>query len=336
MALEAVPLLSEDSLLSWELEDTFKTVAPGSTWRAWGRAIEFRDLGPVHAAYRDAIAGAGREAHQIGHEGISYGPVTQGPWQVVDPRALALTWGQEESAPVSLGGGYYRHTAIPTKRGQLPPFSLQMLDLKAGTVVDGTTYLGTIQEAVAIRGEEGGEDGSGGRVMFAPSWRAHDDDPSITKKGVTLPSDEPYRKSHGLVDFYGDQDWRIHTWEFSMDNHVESSHLHRAADEDKPFESSPQGVTYDLTLEVTADGHVDATNDKLIRDLAGDKILGDGQIKYARTAGQDEWAINLSDILIRDPRKIRRRGRVRYQVDAIVRATTFEWVDQQSTRFLPA
>lgn len=338
MALEAVPLLAEDSLLSWELESTFKTVASGSTWRAVGRAIEFQDLGPTHAIFRDAIAGAGREAHNVGFEGTSYGPVAQGPWQVVDPKILALTWGQEVSVPAQIGAtSFYRHTATPTTNGLLPSMSVQMLDKKGATVIDGTTYLGVIQPDLTIRGEEAAEDGSGGRVMFSPTWLAHNDDKTVTEKSITLPTAEPYRKSHAAIQFYDtDQDWRIHTWEFSPSNNVTSNHYHRSADNDKPFESPPEGIIYDLSMEIIADGHTDAANSKIIRDLLRDKVLGAGKIHYIRTANQDEWAINLTDIAIQDAKKTRRRGKVRYAVDAIVRASTFEWVDTNSSRFLPA
>lgn len=337
MALEAVPLLSEDSLLSWGLEGTFKSVASGSTWRSFGRAIEFDDLGPTHATYRDAIAGAGREAHQTGFEGTSYGPKTYGPWQVVDPKPLALSWGQEVSPPAQIGStGFYRHTATPTTNGQLPSMSVQMLDLKGTTVVDGTTYLGVIQPDLAIRGEEGGEDGSGGRIMYSPTLLGHDDDTGVAKKGVTLPTVEPYRKSHAHLQFYDDADFRIHTWETSLSNNATPTHYHRAEDNDKPHESPVEGITYDLAMEIFADGHEDATNAKIIRDLLRDKVTGQGVLKYARTLDEDEWTINLTDIQLKDARKVRRRGKIRYAVDAQVRATNFEWVDDQSTRFLPA
>lgn len=335
MALQAVPLLAEDSLLSYELESVFKTAPAATTWRSFGRAIEYQDLGPTHSVFRDAIAGAGREPHVIGTEGTNYGPVNQGPWQVVDPIPLALTWGQEASAPVNLGGGY-RHTARPTTNGALPSFSVQMHDLKNGTRVDGTTYLGTIQPDLVIRGEEGAPDGSGGRVMFSPTHLAHDDDTDVATKGVTLSGSEPYRKSHASIEFYDDADWRIHTWELSASNNATSNHYHRAADNDKPHETPPEGFTADLSMEIIADGHTDAVNTKLIRDLLREKIQGDGQIKYIREANVDEWAINLDSILIQDAKKTRRRGKVRYAVDAIVKATTFEWVDQNSSRVLPA
>lgn len=338
MALEAVPLLREDSILCWGKEATFKTVsADAAPWQSLGRVEEWTDLGPVKAVFREAIAGSGRQAATIGVGGTVYPQTTIGPFQVVDPRFLGFAWGEELAAngPTAIGGGYYRHTVTPTTNGQLPSMSVQMGDYKAGSLVDGMTYLGVIMPKLSLRGEEGNEDGTGGRVLAAPTLAAHDHSTATTAKSVTLPTSTPYYKQHASIQFYDtDVDWRIHSWEYSIDNSAKANYYHRSGG-DKPFESPPEGVLHDLTLDIIADAHQAAGHAAILRDLAANETTGQGKIKYVRTANQDEFAVNLTDIKIESALKTRSKGKIHYEVKAYVRATSFEYVDQNAAAYYP-
>lgn len=343
MALTTVPLLREDSILAWDLQGASGLtrgaagVSAASTWQSFGRVMEWTDMGPQKGVYRDAIAGAGPEAHVIGIAGTSYKPYALGPLQVNDPRVMALAWGREVNAPASLGGGFYRHTASPTNRGALPYFSVQAGDYKAGTLTDGFTYLDCVMPRLSVRGEEPDEEGSEntGRILIAPTIMPHDHSSAIAAKGVSLPTTTPYYKQHASIQFYNsDVDWRIKSWEYTRDSHAAHHYYHTNTQSGKPFEGPPQGILHDLMMNIVADGHTSGGN--LLRDLAANEVLGQGQIKYVRTANQDEWAINLTDIQINEAPKERRAGPIAYNVDAAVRATTFEWVDQNSSRYLPS
>lgn len=337
MAIETVPLLREDSILCWDIESTFKTPSASATWQSLGRVEEWEDLGPTVNVFREAIAGSGREAATIGADGFNYGPVTIGPFQIVDPRFLGFAWGQEEAAPSALGGGFYRHTAIPTKRGRHPSLSLQMADYKAGTKIDGSTFLGVVMPRISIRGEEVGEDGAGGRIMAAPTFVAHDEDVTVAGKAVTLPTSQPYTKMHAGIQFYNaDTDWRIHSWEFGLDSNSKSNYYHNSAYNGKPTETPPEGVLYDVRFDIIADGHANLVTGSLLRDLVRNRTKGNAQIKYTRTANQDEWALNLTDIQLASAKKVRRSGKIHYDVVGHCRASTFEWVDANSTRYFPA
>jgi hypothetical protein len=336
MALETVPLLREDSVLAWDIETSFKTVAPAATWQSMGRVDEWADLGPVNAVFRDAVAGAGREAATIGVEGVVYPPKTMGPWQVVDPRVLGFAWGQEEAAPVALGGGYYRHTVIPTKRGMLPSMSVQMHDNKAGTKVDGTTYLGVVMPKLGLRGEASNEDGSGGRVLFAPTLLAHNDDASVANKPVTYPTSEPYRRAHAQLQLFGaDSEWRVESWDFTLDNFARPTFYHGQGA--KPFESPPEGVLYDVGFRIAADGHLaTGAGNRLLRDIVRDQVKSTATLKYVRTANQDEFQVNLTDVVLVEAPKHRSRGKIYYDVRGHCRASTFQWVDANAARYFPA
>lgn len=338
MALTAVPLLSEDSILAWDIESVRGTAPAAATWQSFGRVSEWVDLGPRNNVFREAIAGSGRQAATIGVEGVSYGPTTLGPWQIVDPRVLGFAWGQEVNAPVSLGGGFYRHTATPTVRGALPSMGVQGYDYKAGVKTDGNTWLNVVMPRLAIRGEQVNEDGTGGQIMFAPTLLPHNDDPTVADKAVTLPSTEPYQKGHASIQFMGaDTDWRIEGWEFILDNNAKPNTYHTNSNSGKPYESPPEGVLYDLRFDIIADGHLaTGAGNRLLRDLVRDKVTGTAQIKYIRTANQDEWAVNLVDVVIADAPKRRRRGKIHYEAIAHCRTSSFEWVDQNSARYFPA
>ncbi len=339
MALEAVPLLREDSILCWDIETTFKTAPAAAQWQALGRVEEWDDPGPVKNVFRDAIAGSGREAATIGVAGTSYAPWTIGPFQVVDPRIMGFAWGQEVSAPVALGGGYYRHTVTPTRNGRLPSMGVQASDNKVGTRVDGLTYLGVLMPKLSARGEEVAEDGAAntGRIMIAPTLLPHDDSTAVAAKTVSLPTAQPYYKSHASIQFYNsDLDWRIHSWEYTLDNLVQPNTYHSNTNSGKPFESPPQGALHDARLDIIADGHANSVSAKILRDLQRDEVKGNAQIKYIRTANQDEWAINLTDVMIERAPRMHSRGKVHYDLQCAVRASSFEYVDANSARYFPA
>src|SRR4051812_10140314 len=114
MAIETTPLLRENSILCWDKESTFKTVPTTTQWQVLGRVEDWEDLGPVMQIFRDAIAGSGREAATIGAFSTTYPALALGPFQIVDPRFMGHAWGQEPNTPAALGGGYFRHTAVPT------------------------------------------------------------------------------------------------------------------------------------------------------------------------------------------------------------------------------
>lgn len=333
MAIETVPLLREDSVCWWEIESAFKTLPAGATWRAFGRVDEWTDLGPVNNLFRDAIAGAGRQANAIGRAGLSYPPKTLGPWQIHDPVSVGFAWGQEVSAPVAIGGGYYRHTATPTVNGRLPSMGVQMYDYKAGTRVDGTTYLGVLMPKVSVRGEAVDEGGEGGRVMFAPTLMPHDHDTAAAAKAGTLPTTTPYKYSHVQLTLNADLDWRLHSWEFMLDNFAKHNYYHNSSYGEKPAEAPPEGAKSDARFDIIADGH---SAGGILRDLKNNATKFNGQIKCVRTANQDEWAINLTDVIIEDAPQRRSRGKNHYDLQCAVRASSFEWVDQLSTRFFPA
>lgn len=336
MALQATPLLREDSILCWDIETTFKTAPAAATWQALGRVEEWTTLGPRKQVYRNAIAGSGREAATIGVAGTAYPPTTLGPFQIVDPRIMGFAWGQEPNPPVALGSGYYRHTTIPTTLGRHPSMSVQMGDYKTGTLTDGQTWLGVVMPRLSVRGEEASEEPESGRVMMAPTLLPHDDSITVPSKAVTLPTQTPYYKQHANIQFYnGDVDWRINSWEFNLNSNSETAWYHRAADQGKPNETPPQGILYDARFEIVADGHQNAVSNKLIRDLLRDEVKGNIQIKYARTLNQDEWAINITDFHLEDAPKRYRRGKNVYEPMGYGRSTTFEWVDQNSTRYFP-
>lgn len=339
MALETVPLLSEDSILCWDIETVRGSAPATAAWQSFGRVDEWVDLGPENQVFRDPIAGSGRQAATVGVEGVTYRPKTLGPWQVVDPRVLGFFWGQELSAPVQIGATpYYRHTATPTTNGALPSMAVQGYDYKKGVKTDGNTWLNVIMPRLGLRGEPTGEDGKGGRVLFAPTLLPHNDDPTVANKTVSLPTSTPYARQHATIQFFGsDVDWRIESWEFLGDNQARTNYYHQTANGQKPVESPPEGMSYDIRLDIIADGHLaTGASNRLIRDLVRDKVKGTGKIAYARTANQDEFAVNLTDILLLDAPKRRRRGKVHYDAQAICRTSSFEWVDQNNTRYFPA
>lgn len=343
MALTSVPLLREDSKLCWDIKGARGTtrgaagVSATADWQSFGRVMEWTDMGPRQAVYRDVIAGAGREAATIGVAGTAYPAYSLGPYQIHDPRVMGFAWGREAANPAALGGGYFRHTVSPSTNGALPYMDVQMMDYKAGVATDGVTYLDAVMPRLSVRGEEPSEDGNegSGRIMMLPTLLPHDDSTAITAKGQTLPTSEPYYKQHATIKFYNDDvDWRIHSWEFSIDSFARHNYYHRSGG-DKPYEAPPEGAAYELRLDIVADGHQNSVTGSILRDLLRNKTKGNGQIKYARTANQDEWAINLTDIQIEEAPKRRTRGKIHYDVRAYVRASTFEYVDQNSGKYFP-
>lgn len=338
MALEAVPLLRENSILCWDKESVFKTAPGTSPWNLLGRVEEWADLGPIKPLQGDPPAGAGREpGAYLQVLGTQYPDTTIGPFQVVDPRFLGFVWGQEVSAPAALGSGYYRHTVTPTTNGALPSMSIQMADYKAGVLTDGLTYLGVIMPRLSLRGEEGAEDGTGGRVMAAPTFRAHDDSSAVAAKPATALTQEPYDRSHAAIQFFnGDVDWRIHSWEINPDNNAKVNYYHRSTDAGKPAESPPENFKVTGKFDIIADGHANSVSGKLIRDLVRDEVLGAAVIKYVRSASQDEWAVNLSNVRIMSGLKQRRRGKIHYEVEFEAGTSNLQYVDQNSSRYFPA
>lgn len=345
MALTTVPLLREDSIIAWAINGAngltrgAAGVQAAEPWDSFGRVMEWTDMGPQKGIYRDIIAGAGPEAHTVGVAGTSYRPYTLGPLQVVDPKVMGFAWGREINAPVALGGGYYRHTASPTNRGALPYMSVQMGDYKAGVLQEALTFLDVVMPRISIKGEEPDETGSEntGRIMFAPTLLPHDDSVAITSKAVSLPTSTPYYKQHASIKFYNnDLDWRIKSWEYTRDAHGAHHYYHTNTQSGKPFEAPPQGILHDLTMDFVADDHVNATSGLILQELMRQEVKGQAQIKYIRTANQDEWAINLTDVQIIEAPKERRAGPIMQNVKAVVRASTFEWVDTNASRFFPS
>lgn len=335
MTLETVPLLREDSILCWEIESIFKTAPAAATWQSLGRVESWADLGPVKPISRQVIAGSGREAANTHVQGTAYPPTAIGPFQVVDPRFLGFPFGQEVGAPTALGGGYYRHAATATQNGRLPSMAMQMGDYKKGVLTDGQTYLGVVMPRLGLRGEEVGEDGTGGRVLATPTFLPHDDSIAVAGKAISLPSSEPYKMEHASITFFSDLDWRIHSWEATVDNHVIQNYYHRSTDAGKPFEAPPADISYDLTMDIIADGHQNPSG-KLIRDLVRDEVEGNVTLKYVRTANQDEFELDLAGVRLESALKDRTRGKIHYQVKAVARAGIFQWVDQNSARYFPA
>ncbi len=338
MALEASTLLRENSKLVWDKETTFKTAPATSPWNLLGRVEEWADLGPVKALQPDVPAGTGREPGlHLSVAGTQYPDTTIGPFQVVDPRFLGFAFGQEVSAPAALGGGFYRHTVTPTTNGALPSMAVQMADYKAGVLTDGLTYLGVIMPRLSVRGEEASEDGTGGRVLAAPTFRAHDDSSAVAGKPAATMETEPYDRSHANIQFFNaDVDWRIHSWEVNLDNQARANYYHRSADAGKPFESPPEQAMTTARIDVIADGHLNTVTGKLIRDLVRDESLGNVQFKSVRTANQDEWALNLLNCRISQALKQRRRGKIHYEVELTAGSVSLEYVDANSARYFPA
>lgn len=336
MALEAVPLLRENSILCWDKESVFKTAPATSPWNLLGRVEEWADLGPIKPLQGDVPAGGNREVGQyLSVLGTQYPDTTIGPFQVVDPRFLGFAWGQEVSAPSALGGGFYRHTVTPTLKGSLPSMSIQMADYKAGVLTDGLTYLGVIMPRLSLRGEETAEDGTGGRVMAAPTFRAHDDSSAVAGKPATALYQEPYDRAHANIQFYNsDVDWRIHSWELNLDNNARANYYHRSTDGGKPYESPPEQVMVTGKLDIIADGHLNGG--RLLRDLVRDEVAGSGQFKYVRTANQDEFAVNLVQIRITSALKQRRKGKIHYEVEFTAGNSSLEYVDTNSARYFPS
>lgn len=337
----AVPFQTEDSILCWELESSRRTAPAAGTWRSFGRISEWEDIGPEHAVFREPVAGAGREAHSIGVEGKAYrGNI--GPFQVVDPLILATWWGQEVSLPTALGGGYYRHTATPTTNGQLASYAVQMRDrtlLTSAPLTDKNTYLETVTNRLALRGEAPQDDGSGGRCMAALGVLAHSDDPSVADKNVTLPTSDPYRFHHGTITLWGEPVLRVLDWEFEADNQGTPDYYWTSTYGRGPAETSPGAPVYGFRCSVVADGESFTAGSVTgtVKDILRGATPANGSVLMRRTANQDEFQVNLTDVLLQGaPKRRIPNGKVVYQCRGVVRASTFQWVDQTSTRLLPA
>lgn len=346
MPATTVPILSENSIVCWELEATRRVAPAAATWRAVGKLTQWADLGPKNSVFRDIIAGAGREAATIGHEGATYDEPL-GPFQVVDPLILGMAWGEEVSAPVIIGGGpYYRHTVTPTTNGQLPSMSLQMRDVQGGAaavpVTDRTTFMETIVRRLALRGEMPGDDGSGGRLLATLDLMAHDDDDSVVDKAVTLPTTEPYRYHHGVIQGWGEQLFRVEDWEFILDNQAKYNFYWRDDSPRRASEAPPEGALYDFNATIIADGEKFTTGgsvDRLLREVSQERLLGNATLSMTRTTNQDEFDVNLTDLAIVQALKQRSTGggsKVKYLVQGHVRASSLNYVDQSSTRFFPS
>lgn len=335
-------MLRSESILCWEIESTRRQAPAASTWRSFGRVDEWTDLGPRNAIFRDVIAGAGREADQIGFEGVQY-TGTIGPFQVVDPRVLGFWWGQEVSAPVQIGAtSFYRHTVTPTTNGALPSKSVQMRDrqIASPSRTDKTTFLETITRRLTLRGERPNEDGSGGRLMAALDELAHDDDDTVADKGVTLPSTLPYRYTHGNISLWGEQVFRIEDWEFVGDANAESNHYWQDTNANKPYETPPGNSMAEFRCNLIADGELYSTGggvDEYVRQINKNRRLGNGTLLFRVTPNQNEFQLDLTDIALPDALKTRPgSGKVRYKANGFVRKTAMSWVDNSSTRFFPS
>lgn len=340
MAIEAVPLLREDSILCWDIESTFKTAPAAATWQSLGRVEEWSDFGPKVNVFREAIAGSGREAASIGGNGKSYGPITLGPFQVVDPRFLGFAYGREPSAPSAIGAtSRYEHSVTPTNAGRLPSMSIQAADYKAGARIDGNTFLGCIMPRLSLRGEATEENGSGGRILAAPTFIGHDDDPTVAAKAISIPTSEPYFFSHAEGNtFFGDANYRIHSWEATIDNHAASNYYHTSPASEKPTESPPEGITYDFRAEIVADGRINSTNASLIRDIVRNKLKGNIDLYYQR-AGTPDWdyfILTFTNVVLESATKVRRRGKIMYDVVGYAANSIFKYADGNSARYFPA
>lgn len=339
MPATAIPMLKENSILCWEKETTFKTAPAAATWRSFGKVTEWNDLGPQQAVFRDLISGSGVEAHQIGFEGTTYQD-TLGPFQVVDPLVLGFWWGKETARAASGATGFFRHTLAPTDLGLPPSMGVQMRDRQVGspTRTDKTTYLGTLVKRLSLRGEEVADDGSGGRLMAALDLVAHDDDETVADKAVTLPAATPYRYSHGRLTLWGEQVFRVETFEWSGDRQNRYNFYWRDDNTQKPAEAPPEGALYDFNAVIVADGEQFTTGggvDKFIRQIARERLLGDATLRFIRTLDQDEFQLNLVDLALVGAPKHRTTGKVRYRVRGHARTSTMQYVDDQNTAYFP-
>lgn len=339
------PFLGESSIIAWELESTRGTApSTSSAWRSFGRLKEFQDLGPIWAIYRDAIMGAGQEAHEIGREGRVYGPATMSPFQVRDPLVLGFVFSKETDRSADLGGGFYRHTLEPTDAGQLDSMSVGMRDrrLDGSSAEEAVIFLETIMPRLSLRGEQPNPDGSGGRLMAAPDLMAFDHQTSTvgsadpTAVTVSLGSADPYRFHHGRLRIDGEQVFRVNSFELTIDRRAEYAFYWQDANGDKPFEAPPEGAVYDLTIEAVADADsytVGANPAKTIRELLRDEVAFDGDLRFQRTADQDEFQFDLTDVVLQEAPGVRRQGKVTLQTRAPLRGVDMLYVDSEDSNF---
>lgn len=341
----ATPFLGEDSILAWEKESTRGTApSTSSAWKSFGRVSEFQDLGPIWSIYRDAIIGAGQESHEIGREGRVYGPATMTPFQVRDPRVLGFVFSKETNRADEGDGVHYEHTLEPTDAGQLDSMSVGMRDrrLDGSSAEDAVIFLETIMPRLSLRGEKPNPDGSGGRLMAAPDLMAHDHQTTTvgsadpTAVTVSLGSADRYRFHHGRIRIDGEQVFRVNSFELSIDRRAEYAFYWQDANGDKPFEAPPEGAVYDLTMEAVADADtytVGANPAKTIRELLRDEVTWDGDLRFSRTDDEDQFAFDMTDVVLQEAPGVRRKGKVLLQTRAPLRSLDMRYTDENNSAF---
>lgn len=350
MPATATPFNVEESILGWQIETVRGTLpSVAAPWREFGRVLNgFRDLGPRNAVYKDAVLGAGQEAHEVGYEGIGYGGSIG--FQVRDPLFLGFAWGKE-TARAALGGGFYRHTLVPTDKGLLPSFAVGMRDrrLDGSGAKQSIAYLATVAPRLSLRGEQPNPDGSGGRLMAAMDVLPHDhktgaDDANVDLITVTLQNLTPYRFSHATIKL-GDagtetQVFRVASWECSIDRRAQHAYYHQGGLSNKPFEAPPEGAMYPPfrgRFVADADTYNVSGSGRSLRQIVLDRVIpGSGIIQPIRTANQDEWQINFTDMAVELAEADRSpRGKILVDFVAHPRKSTFQYVDANNAAFFP-
>lgn len=332
------PFNSEDSILAWERESS-RGVAPSTAapWQEFGRITEWSDLGPRQVITRDHVAGAGQQPHEIQAEGTHYGG-TIGPFQVRDPKLLGFVFSKESTRAQIGATAFYRHTLVPTDLGKLDSMAIGMRDrtLDGTALHESLIYLESVMPKLAVRGEAVNDDGSGGRLLAACDLMPHDHTTTNATAVTCTPSSTlPYRFSHGKISIAGEQVFRVKDFELTVDRRAKYAYYWQDTGADKPYEAPPEGCLGTLSMNLVADGEkitVGGT-DYSIRELLRSRIKFDSILKFTRTADQDEFQFNLTDVMLEDAVGMRRGGKVMIRCNAPIRSLNMQYVDNSNAAY---
>lgn len=331
MAEPTVPYLSEDSILGWQRESTRGTApATSSDYRDYGRVESFQTLGPQQSLARDLLINDDQEASDIIPEGTVFGPRSLGPFQIRDPLIIGYAWSKETNRSSDLGGGHYRHTLSPTDLGQLDSIAEGQKDQKndGSGDEDAILFKETIIPTASIRGEAPTADGGGGRAMAAIDRMAHSAEYNTSKASglsVSANTTEPYKWHHGKLTLDGTQVYRLVEFEFTINRRAQYAFYIRDDESTTPTEAPPEGAIYDFTFTAVADENQHSSDD-LMGHLRN-RTKFDGELAFTRTADEDEFDIQLTDVVIGDAPRQRGQGKVLINATTQVRQARFRYVD---------
>lgn len=336
MSEPAVPFTSEGSILAWKRESSRgSTPSLSSAWNSYGRVTQFQSLGPEHSIFGDHIIGAGQNPHEVGYEGTTYGPASLS-FQIRDPLILGYVFSKEKSRSQIGSTGFYRHTLEYTDKAELDSFTEAEVAQKADGTIEAIGYNETVVPQLSVRGEEPSEDGGSGRTMAALTRGAHDEDTSSTwsNLSVNLESDEPYRFHHGHISFEGQQVFRITEFELTFDRRASPAFYIRDDEARTPAETVPEGAQTQLNVTGVADDQQITVNgtDYTVRELLINRVPFDATFKFTRTADEDEFQFNLTEIPLANLPLSHSQGKVTYEGGAPwVREAEMQYVDSNDS-----